>query len=156
MELSKQNKLPLLFDPIRREWVTKTPEECVRQALLQQMIHRLDYPAPLVAVEKELQHLPHLQLNAHLPKRRIDIVVFAKGIHPLHTLFPILLLECKAVALTSAVTRQVVSYNAIVQAPFLTIANEKQILTGCYNREKGQFCFEVGLPSYTDLLRQLK
>ncbi len=152
MELSKPNKLPLLFDPIRREWVSKTPEESVRQALLHQMIHLLEYPTPLLAVEKELQHLPHLQLKTQIPKRRIDIVVFAKGIHSQHALFPLLLIECKAVTLTSAVTRQVISYNEIVQAPFVALANEKQILTGCYNREKGHYCFEEGLPSYATLL----
>ena len=147
-----------LFDPVRKGGVKITPEERVRQRLISRMVKELGFPLAFLAVEKELKLLPHLRLipSNKIPRRRIDIVAFAKGIHPDYPLFPLLLVECKAVALTPKVARQVVGYNDVVKAPFVAVANEDHILTGGYDAESGLFRFQEGLPTYTQLLSALE
>ncbi|MFN0064880.1 MAG: type I restriction enzyme HsdR N-terminal domain-containing protein [Chlamydiales bacterium] len=141
-----------LFDPIRKCWVKETPEEVVRQLLLQKMVRDLHYPLLMIGVEKELAKLPHLQLQGNIPKRRADILVFAKHIHAEYPIFPLVLIECKAVKLTPRIAAQVVGYNAVVQAPFLVLANREEILTGHFDETAGHFRFEPGLKSYSTLL----
>lgn len=155
MGSSSSNKT-LIYDPFRKEWVKETPEEKIRQQWLKTMVEELGFPTSLIAVEKELKLLPHL-LNfssKDIPRRRIDVVVFAKEIFH-HSLFPLLLLECKAMSLSSTFTRQVISYNESVRAPFIAIANKEQILIGQYNNEEGMYHFTEGLPSYDQLLKRL-
>ncbi len=43
-----------IFDPFRKKWVTHTPEEWVRQNFLQYLVKVLNYPASLIAIEKEI------------------------------------------------------------------------------------------------------
>ncbi len=118
------------------------------------MVHKLGFPLSFIAVEKELKQLPHITLpESKLPQRRFDIIAFAKDIHPDHSLFPLLLIECKAVALTPKVAGQVVGYNDHVKAPFVAIANADHILTGSYDKEAGHFRFTEGLPSYPELVQ---
>ena len=86
-----------LFDPVRKTWVKETAEELIRQKILQIMVRDLHFPPSMLAIEKELSLLPHLQLTPDVPKRRLDILAFAKNGEEL---FPLLLIECKAVKLT--------------------------------------------------------
>ena len=72
-----------VFDPVRKSWVTLTPEEHVRQLLLQYMIGVLNYPPALIAVERGLS-FGHTTL-------RFDVAVFHRETHE-----PWLLAECKA------------------------------------------------------------
>src|SRR5262249_22390042 len=102
---SSKPKSDLLYDPIRKKWVTPTPEEVIRQRLLVLLIEKLNYPAHLIAVEKELSQLPHLKLTSpkEIPKKRADIIVFAKDGE---VIAPQLLIECKATALTPQFAQQ--------------------------------------------------
>lgn len=137
-----------MYDPIRGCFVKDTKEERVRQKLLRIMIRDLHYPPKMIAVEKELSQLPHLQLVPDVPKRRLDILVFA--MHK-QELLPLLMIECKAVKLSPKFAHQVVGYNSIVKAPFLCLANEKEVLTGYFDEEAGHFVFKPGLKSYPRL-----
>jgi hypothetical protein len=102
------------FDPIRRKNVTVTPEERVRQRLIQYLHSQSGVPLSLIAVEKEL-------IVNNLPKR-YDAVVFNNSGEPL------LLAECKAphITLGSNVLRQAAQYNLLLHTPFLVITNGKQ------------------------------
>lgn len=125
MESSKQKvKKDQLFDRFRNSWVAATPEEKVRQKLLSLMIEQLGYPKELLAVEKQLSEIPHLKSTMHLPKRRADILCFAKNIHPEHEIFPLLLIECKEGKSKEGAEPQVLGYNHFVQAPYVAVANE--------------------------------
>lgn len=143
MESSKQSKL---FDPVRNCFVAATPEERVRQKWLQAMMITLGYPKELLAVEKELWHLPHLLSDPHVPQRRADIICFAKGIHPQHLLYPLLLIECKQESLSAKALDQVLGYNYYVGAPFVAVVNGTHIIMN-----QGLST----LPSYQELLRQV-
>lgn len=146
-----------LYDLVRRCWVEDLPEERIRQNLIKKMVTQLGYPLSLLAVEKELAQLPHLKLieKRKIPKRRVDILVFAKEIHEEFSLFPLLMIECKVAPLTPKLAQQVIGYNAFVQAPYLALANEKSILTGHFDAREGHFKFSEGLPAYTSLINRI-
>jgi len=149
MASSSYRQYSRLYDPIRKAWVKETPEERVRQKLLQILVRDLHFPVNMLAVEKELSQLPHLQLFCDIPKRRIDILAFAKRGDDF---WPLLMIECKAEKLNPQFANQLVGYNSFVQAPFLCLANEKEVVTGSYDDEAGHFRFEPGLKSYSRLL----
>ena len=126
-----------LFDPFRKKWVIKTPEERVRQALLERMVNHLGYPKSALAVEKGLH-----------AKRRLDIICYTKEGKPL------LLVECKALTLSDDTKEQVIGYNESIKAPYICIAAKNALMTGAYDGQKWSF-FE-GLPTYPSLLKGLQ
>jgi len=142
-----------LFCPIRRERVADLPEERVRQRLIDKMTTGLGYPPQSLAVEKALSQFPHLVHQKSLPDCRVDIACFAKGIHPRHEIFPLLIVECKAVPLSAKVVEQVVGYNYYCGAPFVAVANESSLRLG-WRGEDG-YEFVETLPSYQELVSSL-
>lgn len=100
-----------IFDAWRRAWVRLTPEEWVRQHILRWLTEVQQYPAGMVAVEKELV--------MGTMRRRYDILVF----DPDHQ--PWMLVECKApdVELSEKTLMQVLRYNMKVKAAYLVITN---------------------------------
>lgn len=144
-----------LFCPVRNCLVSDLPEERVRQALIQEMTLRLGYPVKSLALEKNLNQLPHLQSNPiSLPKRRADLIVFAKDLHPQYPFYPLLLIECKAVPLTDKVLRQLVGYNHFVKAYFIAAVNQNYTYLGFYHPEYKDFKFQKGLLPYEVLLKE--
>jgi hypothetical protein len=143
-----------LFCALRRTWVAALPEEQVRQALLQEMIHSLGYPPGHMVLEKSLDQLPHVKKNVSLPKRRADLIVFGKDLHPHHALYPLLLVEFKAVPLTDKVLRQLVGYNQFVGAYFIAAVNQTESYLGYYHPTQKDFCFRKGFLPYTSLIHQ--
>ena len=121
----ESSKLSRYYDSLRRQTVAATPEEMVRQRLIQAMIEQLGYPRELLVVEKALSQLPHLSQQKGLPRRRADLLCFGRNIHPEHSLFPLLLIECKEGLLNSDAEQQVLGYNHFVQAPYVALANER-------------------------------
>lgn len=133
--------------------MSATPEERIRQQLLHHMMGQLGYPASLLVVEKELTALPHLALNpVQLPSRRADLLCFAKDIAPQQELYPLLLVECKAVPITSRMISQVTGYNHFVKAYFIAIVNGEEMRTGWYDQAQGEYLFVSFLPAYQELL----
>ena len=83
-----------LYCPIRKIDVAHTKEEEVRQALLLDIISHRGYPLHLIAIEKSLSSLPHLQQGKlKVPNRRLDLLVYAPS-----TLTPLLMIEYKGIA----------------------------------------------------------
>jgi hypothetical protein len=144
-----------LFCPLRKVWVTALPEERVRQSLIQKMTLSLGYPLGNIALEKSLDQLPHLQAITSLPKRRADLIVFAKDLHPQHSLYPLLLVECKAIPFTPKVLRQIVGYNQFVGAPFIAAVNQTHTYLGYYHPRYQDFIFQEGLLPYTVLIERV-
>jgi hypothetical protein len=99
-----------IFDPVRKKWVRLTPEEWVRQNMLQYLLQVKKYPATLIAVEKEIQ-LGEL-------RKRCDIVVYKEAL-------PWMIIECKEmeVPLSEQVLMQIVRYNMAFSCTYLIITN---------------------------------
>lgn len=110
----------LIFDGLRRRWVRLSPEEWVRQNMILYLTGVMQYPASLLAIEKEIM-LGEL-------KKRFDILVYDSEHRPW------MLVECKAedVPLTDAVLQQVLRYNLAVPVPYLVISNGRH----CFGFEK--------------------
>jgi len=121
----------------------------VRISLLHQLID-LGYPSNLISVETALSQMVHLR-GQDLPYRRIDLVVFGKGIHPKHALYPLLTIECKAERLTDAAWQQVVGYNHYLGAYFFGIAAADGVEIGAV----GSADRIQGVPTYKDLIDAL-
>ena len=99
-----------IFDPFRKTWVLLTPEEWVRQNLLQYLVQNLQYPASLIAVEKEIK-LGELS-------KRFDIVVYKNEL-------PWMIIECKEakVALNEKTMLQILQYQQVLMAQYLFMSN---------------------------------
>ena len=109
--IKKESGKEFIFDALRKKWLLLTPEEWVRQNFVQYLIKAKNYPASLIALEKEIQ-LGEL-------KKRFDILVYDKDHQPW------MMIECKAaeVKLDDAVLQQVLCYNISVPVQFIVITN---------------------------------
>ena len=132
-------------------YVKALPEEIIRQALLQKMIGSLGYPVNLLAVEKNLLGLEHLQKSSVKLDRRADIICFAKDLHPEYMLYPLLMIECKKGALNQKAIDQIMGYNYHIKSYFVALANGKQIKTIWQGRDGLNSC--DFLPSYHELIK---
>jgi hypothetical protein len=105
-----------ILDAIRKKWLLLTPEEWVRQNILQYLLINKKYPASLIAVEKEIK-------LAALSKR-CDIVVYSRQLQPW------MIIECKEmkVTLSQKTMEQILRYHIVLPAKYLVITN-------------GSFCF---------------
>ncbi len=127
-------------------------EESVRQSLLYHMVNVLGYPQGLIVVERgiaDILKICNTGCVRQIPSRRIDLLCFFKD---KKNFFPLLLVECKLSLSTvqhwNAAFRQVLGYNAFVQAPFCAVASSECIYM-CHPQKKR------GLPSYRELLEGL-
>nr|WP_294904808.1 type I restriction enzyme HsdR N-terminal domain-containing protein [uncultured Lacibacter sp.] len=100
-----------IFDDIRKLWVRLTPEEWVRQNMLQYLIQIKEYPSVFISIEKEI--------NLGVLRKRFDVLVFNSEHKPW------LMIECKAmdVELSEKTLEQIVRYNISIPVPYLVISN---------------------------------
>ena len=108
--IKKVDSRELIFDDFRKKWVRLTPEEWVRQNMLQYLVQVKHYPASLIAVEKEIA-LGEL-------RKRFDILVYKAS-------KPWMIVECKEmnIILNEPVIRQVLNYNITLQTAFVVVTN---------------------------------
>ncbi|MFN4961652.1 MAG: type I restriction enzyme HsdR N-terminal domain-containing protein [Bacteroidota bacterium] len=131
----QQGSIAQLFDPFRKSWVQRTPEEWVRQQVLQLLTVGYHYPSSLITVEKSIQ--------VGLVKKRFDILVYDAA----HA--PWMLIECKAptVKLDHSVFEQVVQYNMGVPVSYLLIINGPYCLG--WHRKEGQLTPLNKIPDFS-------
>lgn len=112
-KLKKEGDATFIFDAIRKTWVILTEEEWVRQNFINYLITQLNYPATVIALEKEIK------LNGL--KKRFDILIYNQQ----HS--PWMLIECKAphINLTEDTLQQVLRYNISVPVKFIITTNGK-------------------------------
>lgn len=110
-KIKEEEGKELIFDEVRKKWVRLTPEEWVRQNMIQYLVHTLKVPLKWIGVEKGIK-LGEMS-------KRFDIVVMNKEMQP-H-----ILVECKAtnVPVTDDVLQQVLRYNITIPSTYLVITN---------------------------------
>jgi hypothetical protein len=125
--IKKENSKHLIFDEVRRLWVTLTPEEWVRQNFLQYLIQVKNYPLSLISVEKIIK-VGEL-------KKRYDIVVYKNN-------QPWMIIECKEsnTAINTAVIEQVIRYNIALSTSYFVVTNGN-----------ASFAYEISGNSFTEL-----
>lgn len=130
---NRENKR-LIFDPIRKKFVVLTPEEWVRQHVVQFLISEKKHPITLINVEKQLL------LNG--TKKRYDVVLFNSD----GSIY--LLVECKAphIAISQDTFDQIARYNMITNATFLMVTNGLEHYYCKMDYEKEQYIFLPEIP----------
>lgn len=125
---------PVIFDPLRRRWVKLSPEEWVRQNMMQYLLQTMCYPSALVGVEKEIK-LGSL-------RKRFDLLVYNRDHQPW------MVLECKAmeVPLTQSVLDQVLLYRLSLSCRYMVITNGETCYA--YETHGDQLISLTSLPSF--------
>jgi len=108
--IKKEKNKELIFDEVRLQWITLTPEEWIRQNFLQYLIKVKEYPKSLLSIEKIIS-LGEL-------KKRCDIVVYKNDL-------PWMIVECKEmnIDLKVPVLEQILRYNIGLPVKYLVITN---------------------------------
>ena len=114
LKLRQAGDKTTVFDPIRKKWLILTPEEHVRQHIIHYLINTVQYPASLIAVEKNI--------SVGKLKKRYDIVVYNRDHKPW------MLVECKApeVPVSENTLRQLLSYQSTIQSSYWLLTNGHQ------------------------------
>lgn len=126
-----------IFDAYRNKFVALTPEEWVRQHMLNFMNEHLHYPKNLLGVE--------VSLKLNNLSKRADIVVYSAD------LTPWMIVECKAaeVEITQAVFDQAARYNLTIRVPFLVVTNGIRLLAAKINFKENKVEMLQTMPDYT-------
>ncbi len=127
----------MVFDPLRRRFVSLTPEEEVRQKVLYLLVEQLHVPPGLIAVE--------YSVKVNGMDKRADAVVFGKEARPL------MIVECKAqsVRLTDKVLDQAVRYYSALKPRYLMLFNGETCY--CFKVEEGRLEALDHLPDYGEM-----
>lgn len=130
----------LIFDPLRKRYVSLTPEEWVRQHFVMFLINYRNYPSALIANETSIS------LNGM--SRRCDSVVFRSSLEPL------VIVEYKApqVTITKKTFMQAHSYNQVLRVPYIIITNG--LTHYCYHIDYTAMSMKFlnDIPFYKDLI----
>ena len=135
----KKDGQVFIHDPIRKKYMVQTPEEVVRQLVIQYLTEEKNYPANLMAVEKALK------IN-ELTKR-FDILVYTRDRQPF------LLVECKApaVPVSKATFFQIGVYNLPLRVPYLLVSNGIDSYCCEMDYEANSFTYLAEVPPYPAL-----
>ena len=125
VKMRQQDGVNEVFDVIRKKWLLLTPEEWVRQNMMQYLLIQKKYPISLISVEKEIK-LGEL-------KKRYDLVVFNRDS------LPWMIIECKEmnIPLSQKTIEQVLRYHITLPATYLIITNGS--FTYGFQKEENQF-----------------
>jgi hypothetical protein len=109
-KVQSKNGKNQIFDPCRKKWVVLTPEEWVRQNVLQYLIQVCKYPTEMIAIEKTIQ-LGSLN-------KRFDILVY-------HGTTPWMIIECKEAntPINEKTILQLLQYQQVLNATYLIASN---------------------------------
>lgn len=128
-----------VFDPVRKKRVALTPEEEVRQQLINLLIFRLGYPVHLMSCEYSI-------IISGL-KYRGDIVLFGKDLKPL------LMVECKApsVKISRSTFEQILRYNMALKVKYLLLTNGETTYFAAFDKTSNNYIYLSDIPPYNEL-----
>ena len=135
---AKPNGSKVIFDTLRRRFVTLTPEEWVRQHFVRFLVDEKGFPAALMANE--------VSLTQNGIKRRCDtLVADATG-------NPLVIVEYKAphIEISQNTFDQIVRYNMVLHASYLIVSNGLNHYCRI-NYADDSYVFLNDIPSYSDL-----
>jgi hypothetical protein len=131
-----------IFDPVRKKYVSLTPEEWVRQQLVHFLITERQVPVSLIGVE--------VVVSLNRRNLRADVIVYDRSGQPL------LLAECKAgdVKITSKTFMQIAGYNLTWRVPWLIVSNGVQLYCCMFNAAAGKYDFVDDVPAYGEMNKE--
>ena len=130
----------VILDRVRQRFVPLTPEEWVRQHLIQYLVEDLDVPKGFIALEASIP--------AHDRNYRADVVVYDRNMQP------VLIAECKnpSVKIKQDVFDQIGLYNTVCKAPYLLVTNGLQHYCCRVDHKNRESRFTNELPSYQKMI----
>ena len=134
---NSENKVSI-FDEIRKKFILLTPEEWVRQHVIQFLLQDKKYPKSYINVEK--------LIKINDLSKRYDGVVF----QPNGDIF--LLIECKApeVPISQQTFDQIARYNLVLKAKYLMVTNGLNHYFCQMDFENEKYVFLKELPEYSN------
>jgi len=132
---NSENKVAI-FDEIRKKFIILTPEEWVRQHVVQYLLQDKNYPKSYINVEK--------LIKVNDLSKRYDVIVY----QPNGEIY--LLIECKApeVTITQHTFDQIARYNLVLNAKYLMVSNGLNHYFCQMDFEKEQYNFLHELPEF--------
>ncbi|MFA5620735.1 MAG: type I restriction enzyme HsdR N-terminal domain-containing protein [Weeksellaceae bacterium] len=126
----------LIFCFIRKKWLHLTPEEWVRQHVIQYLIHTGNFSSS--AINSEVI----VEINGL--KKRADIIVYQKE-------KPFLIVECKSpiVQISQETFDQIARYNFQLKSNYLMVTNGLQHYYCQMDYENEQYIFLKNLPGFS-------
>ncbi|MEJ2594919.1 MAG: type I restriction enzyme HsdR N-terminal domain-containing protein [bacterium] len=128
-----------VFDPVRKKYVPKTPEEWVRLHFIRYLIREKNYPESLIAVEKGL--------TVNKLKKRFDAVIYSRAG------MPKVLVEFKApgIRIDQKVFDQVSAYNLKLKVRYLMVSNGMQHYCCQFDDQQQRWIFLNTIPDYSEI-----
>lgn len=132
--LKQSDQIPYIFCSIRKKWLLLTPEEWVRQHVVEFLIRQKNYPKSAINTE--------VIVNINGMKKRADVIVFRKEM-------PFIIVECKApaVSITQETFDQIARYNLELGAEYLMVTNGLNHYYCQMDLENKRYVFLPDLPS---------
>ncbi len=135
-KLKSDGEKYLIMDELRKKYVVLTPEEWVRQHIVQYLVNFKNYPKGLISLEKGLR------VNDLL--KRTDVLIFDSNTEPL------LLVECKApeVKISQDVFDQAARYNSVYKVKYILITNGLEHFCAEIEHSSSSYKFLNDIPSF--------
>lgn len=134
-----RNGKNVIFDPIRRRYVTLTPEEWVRQCFIGYLMKYKCYPRTLLANEVMIK------LNGTV--KRCDSILYNRD------LTAKMIIEYKAphIIISQETFNQIARYNMVLKVKYLIVTNGINHYCCEIDYEKMSYRFLEGIPNYSAL-----
>lgn len=128
-----------IFDRCRQKYVALTPEEWVRQNMVEYLIQAKAFPAARIANE--------VTVNINGMKKRSDSVIYDLEMRPR------IIVEYKAptVKITQKVFDQIATYNFELDVDLLIVSNGLQHYCCKMDKENRKYFFLKEIPNYNQL-----
>lgn len=135
------------LDPFRKRLILITPEEVVRQQVLQYLLHCVKAPKELIQVEMLISKY---QIES---KRRADIII-EKFDEQTKLLSPLAVIECKApdIMIGDDAINQALDYADMLLVEYVFITNGETLVAAKFNAKLNTYIDIQGIPTYEDML----
>ena len=110
-KISEKNGKHLILDPIRKKYVTLTPEEWVRQHWVRWLIDYQNIPLTMIQVEK--------QIFVGQKQKRFDLVVYQNN----GTIWLLMEFKQPHLPISQDVLNQINQYNLVLKSNYMLVSN---------------------------------
>lgn len=127
-----------IYDELRQKKLKLTPEEWVRQHIIQYLIREKAFPKGLISLEKGIR--------VNQTQKRYDALIYD------HLAQPLVLIECKAsdVPISQLTFDQALVYNQTIRAKYILITNGLTHYC-CSANNDGSYSFLKEIPDFKTL-----
>ena len=139
IRLQRDDEGVKIFDRLRKKFIILTPEDLVRQHIVNYLINHKGFPESLMANE--------IGITLNGTRRRCDTVVFDKHGSPM------VIVEYKAssIVISQSTFDQIVRYNMVLHARYLIVSNGMNHYCCRIDYDNMSYDFLKEVPDYADL-----